>query len=407
MNTVVDMIIDRTTPYQDADFLPHLFGPSFEKILRTGSSVVLFGTGSAGKNLLPIIRNHGVAPVCFCDNNPVSTGQVFCGLPVLSFSQLTKDHRESLIVITTNRYSREIRRQLLDAGFHGDRIFSVAHGPLVFFTHIDQWRWPREDLNAFQDELEHTYTLLSDDKSKDLFINRIALFAGGTDYQSFLKFICKHSDLIGKFGFSPPSRSTDYENFFYFNNDVVYLDNRETFVDVGAYDGDSTEEFLASCKARGKDYRKVFCFEPDTNNFSRLQAKMAQNRDVTCLSFGLWTHAASLNFESSDQIEEARSARVVSGGGARIQVDSLDHLLPNETVTFIKMDVEGAECEALRGASWIISRDKPKLAISVYHSRDDIFRIPLLVHEICPEYRLYLRLFSYGFTETVLLAIPA
>lgn len=89
-----------------------------------------------------------------------------------------------------------------------------------------------------------------------------------------------------------------------------------------------------------------------------------------------------------------------------MQVTSIDEHFPDDEITFIKMDIEGAEIEAIRGAENVIRRCKPKLAISVYHKRNDMFEIPLLLHQMYPGYKFYLRQFSKALSETVLFALP-
>ena len=88
-----------------------------------------------------------------------------------------------------------------------------------------------------------------------------------------------------------------------------------------------------------------------------------------------------------------------------IDVRKLDTILSDENVTFIKMDIDGAELDALKGAKAIIQKNKPKLAISIYHKPEDIIEIPLLLHEILPEYKFYIRHYSIYSVETVLYAI--
>lgn len=83
----------------------------------------------------------------------------------------------------------------------------------------------------------------------------------------------------------------------------------------------------------------------------------------------------------------------------------MDELIPGAEVSLIKMDIEGAELQALIGGMHTIIRNKPKLAISLYHKRDDMFKIPLLIHNFCPAYRLYIRHHCTTFSETVLYAI--
>ena len=97
-------------------------------------------------------------------------------------------------------------------------------------------------------------------------------------------------------------------------------------------------------------------------------------------------------------------SRLVAGGGTCIPVTSLDAVIDGK-VTFIKMDIEGAEYEALKGAERLIREYKPKLAVSVYHKPEDIWELPGLILSFCPEYTFYLRHYSLSSEETVLYAV--
>ena len=74
-------------------------------------------------------------------------------------------------------------------------------------------------------------------------------------------------------------------------------------------------------------------------------------------------------------------------------------------MTFIKMDIEGAELEALKGSREIIQRYRPRLAISAYHKKEDLVELPLYIKELVPEYKLYIRHYSNAGVETVLYAV--
>lgn len=108
-----------------------------------------------------------------------------------------------------------------------------------------------------------------------------------------------------------------------------------------------------------------------------------------------------MNFQTTGE----GSAKVASEGNDRIEVVSLDSYI-KEKVTFIKMDIEGAELEALKGCQNTIKKYRPKLAISVYHKKEDIIEIPGYIMSLVPDYHFYLRHYSSGFAETVLYALP-
>lgn len=103
--------------------------------------------------------------------------------------------------------------------------------------------------------------------------------------------------------------------------------------------------------------------------------------------------------------ERNANSSIDANGNIIVQTTTIDEISDNKPISFIKMDIEGAELEALKGAAQTIQRNKPKLAICVYHKPEDILDIPGYILELNADYRLYLRHYSYTPTETVLYAI--
>ena len=415
MNEALREITKRSKSHEDADFLNTIFGKFRNEALTGTVPVVLFGAGSAGEKLCPVLKLHGVNPVCFCDNSPSRAGEFHCGLPVISLPELRRHHLDSLIVITTSTYRDEVKKQLLDNGFAKERLLSISNPEtMYYYTHLSQWYWPEEDLVLHADELQDVYNLLSDQKSKEIFVSRIALFVRGGDYESYCNFILKFRDFSNSEGARLQETS---EAYLQFNNDLIHIGDNEVLVDGGAFTGDSAIEFIKACANKEVKYRGIFCFEPDPKIFAVLKVNTARYDNVVPRPFGLWSHSSTLRFADSNMLKPG-STRIASvygnnddrpggeSGNMEICTVSIDEEFPDETVTIIKMDIEGAEIEALRGAMKTIRRCRPRLIVSAYHKRDDLFEIPLLINQTAPNYKIYLRHFSGNFEETTLFAIP-
>jgi FkbM family methyltransferase len=257
------------------------------------------------------------------------------------------------------------------------------------------------------------YRLLADEKSRNIFLSRIALFVGGADFSSFLKFIATHFESPDKKPLNPDEYVYDKrhssEIYLQFQNDVTRIGDRETLIDGGASIGDSAMEFIALNQRQNTTYRKIICFEPDATTFLKLQDNIQSFDHVDLVPMGLWSHQATLYFLDSI-ISRPGACQIAFDGsitGTCIQTTSIDDYVKDEDITIIKMDIEGAEFEALIGAKETIRRCQPQLIISAYHKRDDLFKLPLLVKQLNPLYKIYLRHFSNCFDETTLLAIPA
>ncbi len=188
----------------------------------------------------------------------------------------------------------------------------------------------------------------------------------------------------------------------YFDPDIISLGTDEVFVDAGVMNGATSVLFARKCNQK---YEKIFLFEPSSECREETKVLLSKHdlKNHQLFPVGLWNEKDTLSFGGS----AAKGAFGINKGEADIvlPVDSLDHLLGDERVTFIKMDIEGAELEALEGCENLIRKHKPKLAISLYHKPEDIYEIPLLIKSFVPEYKLYIRHYSEWWNETVLYAL--
>lgn len=172
----------------------------------------------------------------------------------------------------------------------------------------------------------------------------------------------------------------------------------EVFVDGGCYDGANSVRFAKWADGNGR----IWAFEPDMENIKRCEDRFRTEHigQYKLINKGLWSRETRLCFENVS--DEGSCFR--DGGKTTVPVTSLDEAV-NGKVTFIKLDIEGAEYEALSGAKRIISEFKPKIAVSVYHKREDIWELPELIIKINPQYKFFLRHYSLDRVETVLYAI--
>ncbi len=183
----------------------------------------------------------------------------------------------------------------------------------------------------------------------------------------------------------------------YYPCGVFTLHDEEIFVDAGAYDGNTVIDFA---KKSGYKYNKIYAFEPDRDLFLKTQKNTLHLPNIELFERGLWDVAETMHFTEGEG-----SNKISSGtGSTTIETVFLDNILTNGC-TFIKLDIEGAELKALKGAKNIIQNYKPKLAICVYHKNEDIIDIPLYIMSLAPEYKLYIRHHSNLAGETVLYAV--
>lgn len=195
------------------------------------------------------------------------------------------------------------------------------------------------------------------------------------------------------------------------NNTSQYFDVftphvNESFVDCGCYDGSTAFRFAGWCAEGGVSYEKIWSFEPDRNSYEKCKGILGTLAKCEVHPYGISDKAGTVSFFANGH-EDARiiNGKIVDSSQVEsIEVVQLDEFLKGEKVTFIKMDIEGSEYDALKGASQIIIDQKPRLAISVYHKDDDIITIPQLLLSLRPDYKFFLRHYSLLSNEIVLYA---
>lgn len=201
------------------------------------------------------------------------------------------------------------------------------------------------------------------------------------------------------FNFKPADKN-DHQYF-----EFPHLFRRGTaFVDGGCLNCRTSYRFAGWC---GGEYSKIFAFEPDPVSASVCRENLSnQNiRDFCLIEAGLSDHVGEVAFRTGLY----NCSHIVNGNCREenveiLPVTTIDHTVGEEQIGFIKMDIEGAEFDALHGAKGVIVRDKPLLAISAYHRRGDMLAIMDYLRSLVPEYRFWLRHYSVGLADTVLYA---
>ncbi|MCL2057064.1 MAG: FkbM family methyltransferase [Oscillospiraceae bacterium] len=174
----------------------------------------------------------------------------------------------------------------------------------------------------------------------------------------------------------------------------------EVFIDAGCFNGNDCVEFKKWC---GGSYKKIIAFEPNPAQYQKCKDILKDFGNLEIYPYGLWNENTELRFYewgpgsriSKNQEEETTTIKTVK----------LDGILNGEKATFIKMDIEGAELNALKGAEQTILKHRPKLAVCVYHKLEDIWEIPSYILSLHNDYKIYFRQHSVRQTETVFYAV--
>lgn len=353
-----------------------------------GKSLVLFGAGGLGKKTLTGLRKVGLEPLAFADNNAELWGKCLDGLTVLSPEEAARKYGQNASFIITiwraggKHRLANTKQQLSNLGCMN--VVSFAH--LFWKYHETFLPYYCLDLphKIYQEanEIINIFSLWSDDASRLEYLTQLR-------WRLFLDFD----------GLSSPVAHEQY-----FPEDLFSFTSDEIFVDCGAFDGDSLKSFI---RRRGDNFKRYIALEPDPVNLKNLEhdisSMMASIKDkITIYPLAATNKRGKLRFDATG----TAAATISETGTIEINCAPLDEILADSHPTYIKMDIEGAEFDALLGAKQIIQKLKPVLAISVYHQQNHLWRIPMIVQSFCDQYSFFLRPHNEEAWDLVLYAIP-
>jgi FkbM family methyltransferase len=355
---------------------------------------VLFGAGTLGRRAVILLRELGIEPLAIADTNPARWGQPLDPadpntLTVLSPAAAASQFGAFAIFFVT-----------IWNDFHWFTSTAAklrALGCTAISTYAPIfWRFgPRfMDLRLLNEPPHLLYQQLSEVLAAEpLFADAESL----TLYRANI--LWRALGDASHFPYPAPQNT-------YFPPDLFHHIPSEVLVDCGAFDGDTLREMLA---LTGDDFAAVHAIEADTVSAARLHAFLATLPAATAAK--VRPHAVAVGAERCTlRFAMSGTATSTASGNHADAIEvpclPLDELLAGQAVTFIKMDIEGAEFDALRGARTLIERDAPVLAICVYHTQSDIWRIPLLLHSLSPGYQFFLRTYDGDGFQTVLYAVP-
>ena len=328
--------------------------------------VIFMGGGRALYWYDRLLRQHGFVAERIIDNNESKWGTKLFDIPVCSFDDVKNDfeleHVE--VIVTAPKYKRElidsIKTHLGDVPTYSFE----AEIYCDFCSDVDNY-----------DRLERLYRSLSDDKSRIVLDSVIkGRITGNQDY-----FI----DIM--------------EPDQYFPEGIIELSDHETLVELGSNDGGTLSDMLNRIN---RHYNEIYCFEPDKQAFEAL-SKVVANERGNIYAFEKATGAEHGYMSLLSNAEYGVSQLSAEESSYKVEVVRLDDVITSP-VTYIKMDIEGAELDSLKGMERIIRENRPKMAICVYHNNADILDIPEYVRKLVPEYKIYLRHHNWGAAETVL-----
>ena len=335
-------------------------------LLAGGQSRPCFvvGRNEQASDLIGRIRLDGLL------DDFAALGSVWRGLPVRTAAQLPPD--AIVVNCSTSISPVAVEQRIRTAGVTDvvsiHELIGAAAGAIAQPQFVED---QRQDWRSFEVEWAEVFASLADEPSRQTLLDvlRYRLTAN-------TRFMRDYTLRMTEQYFEP------------------FLDlGSEVFVDAGGFDGDTTEEF---CR-RYPDYRRVHLFEPSARNMGAAKVRLEGQRDIVFHPQALSDAPGTMTFNA----DAGSASAVTSGPGETVGVTTLD-LAVAEPVGLIKMDLEGWETRALAGCERHIRDDRPKLAIAVYHRAADFRDVWRYARSIHPDYRVYLRHYTQGWSETVM-----
>ena len=329
----------------------------WEKLEKTTEPIIMYGTGNGADKVVDIFEKLGIKLSGITASSGFVRERFFRGFSVKPLEFFEETYDSFTVVITFGTSIPDVM----------NNIFNIAkkHRVLVpCVPVIGTEVFDRSFLNAHKEEINLAHSLLADGFSRKIFEGYVNFQFGGRI--EILKEI-------------ETPESEIYENILKFNED-------EAFIDIGAYRGDTVEKFVEHTNGL---YEKIIAAEPDFKTYQKLMKNCEKLRNFTGVNAAITDTDGEIGFSSL----AGRQSAV--GGENMIKSLSLPSLCKGCEPTFIKIDAEGCELEILGGGEEILKKFKPKMNVAAYHKSEDIFRLPILINSINPEYEIHLRHHPY------------
>jgi FkbM family methyltransferase len=278
--------------------------------------------------------------------------RTFRGFEVKSISQLESEIGDFVIALAFASPLNEVIENI--------KALSLRHKVIMPSVPVYESEIFNKDfLKKHIEEIENAYSSLADEQSKKVFENIVRF------------------QITGNLNYCFECETTKDEAY-----SILDLGENESFLDLGAYRGDTIEEFLSYAKS----YNKIVAVEPDTRTFKKLQGNCEELENCITLNNAIWSENCTLTFDGN----KGRGASAQAQGEEKNAI-CVDYITKKYgDFSYINIDIEGAESEMLKGANLTLA-SRPKLCMAVYHKSEDIFALINKVKEMNGGYKIYMR----------------
>ncbi|MBQ1281889.1 MAG: FkbM family methyltransferase, partial [Oscillospiraceae bacterium] len=316
----------------------------WNRLKTTDKPIVLYGMGNGADRVLDELEKRGITASGVFASDGFVRGHSFRGFPVTTYAAAKERFGEMIVLVCFGSSLPDVMQRIRE--IDAEQELYMPDLPVCGGDLFDK---VMADTHA--EDLAFIRSHLADEASVRCFDETIAY---------------KLSGKIAHLSACETTPDEAYEN-------ILKLTDGETYLDLGAYNGDTVAEFLAHVNG----YRQIIALEPDPKNYKKLVKNTEHLENIRCINAGIYKERCELSFAA-----HAGRNSAVGAGGRITQMESVDSLLNGEPVSYIKMDVEGQEQNAILGAVETIRRCKPKMLVSCYHRSEDLFTLPMEVFKL-------------------------
>ncbi len=315
--------------------------------------VFIFGMGDGALKILKIFEEYKISVAGFFASDEFVRGHSFNGHLVHKLSEIEKSVEDFVIVLA------------FAAGYQSlyDKIISLSEKYTLYAPDVPvagDGLFTYEYCLENAEKIQQVYDMLEDDFSKKVYADVI------------------NFKISGKIEYLDRC-TTDKKEVY---NSIIRPSEDEVYIDLGAYNGDTVAEFLKY--SRG--YKNIVAVEPDRRNFRKLSKNTENLENIRLINAVVWNSNTQVCFSAKSGRQSA-----VNPTGDMIDAVCVDLMPESNDATIIKMDIEGAEYEVLKGSKNTIMKNAPKLMISLYHRNEDMFELPLFIKSLNPDYKMFIR----------------
>ncbi len=324
------------------------------KLQKATKPIYIYGMGDGAIKIMDVCKGYNIPIAGIFASDEYVRGHSFLDFKVLTLKQVEEQCDEFIILLAFAAFEKTLM----------EKVYSIAEKHELYAPDVPVCGEGLFNMDYYQtnkDSFNWVHSRLADDYSKKVFTQ-------------LLQF-----KLTGNINYLVDISTTRLEDL----TQLVKLKDGYGYVDLGAYDGDTIREVMAI----NPSYGSIYAFEPDSKNYKKLTNNTGHLENCNLYHLGSYSHQTTLAFNN----KAGRNSAFSHDGKIEMEVNSVDNIVGENKVDYIKMDVEGAELLTLEGCVNTVKNTMPALGVAAYHRNEDLFALPMMIDKLSTEYKIYLR----------------